>query len=115
MTPSGWPQELFTLNLWAIGDRPESTERLKQYARRFHVDERRGDARLIRFINLVFRAFLPEIEQLQEAKAARLAEHRRTHPDINPFEDRSLEVLSRTAIDVPQGPHPERIVEGIPD
>jgi hypothetical protein len=100
MARDGWPQALFTVNLWAIGDRYEPAERLQHYARRFRVDVRRGDARLVRFVNLVFEAFLPEIEQLQEAKVARLAEHRRAHPERNPFEDRSLEILSRIGIEV---------------
>jgi len=100
MAPDGWPQALFTLNLWAIGDRDESATRLKQYARQFRVDERRGEPRLVRFVNLLFRAFRPQIEQLQDAKLAGLAEYRRAHPDTDPFEDRSLEVLSRADIDV---------------
>ncbi len=100
MAADGWPQALFTLNLWALGDRNESAARLKQYARRFRVDERRGEARLVRFVNLAFRAFLSDIEQLQESKIERLAEYRRSQPGTDPFEDRSLEVLSRTAIDV---------------
>lgn len=62
--------------------------------------ERRGEARLVRFVNLVFRAFLPDIERLQDSKIERLAELRRAHPDLDPSEDRSLEVLSRIAIDV---------------
>jgi hypothetical protein len=51
-------------------------------------------------VDLVFRAFLPDIEQLQEAKIERLAELRSAHPGTDPSEDRSLEVLSRIAIDV---------------
>jgi hypothetical protein len=102
MARGGWPRALFTLNLWAIGDRDEPAERLKQYARRFRVDEHCGKARVVRFVNLVFAAFLPEIEQLQESKVARLAGHRLAHPDLNPFEDRSLEIVSSLAIDVRQ-------------
>jgi len=44
--------------------------------------------------------FLPEIEQLQEEKAAALAAYRVAHPGINPLEDRALEVTSRLEIDV---------------
>jgi hypothetical protein len=100
MARDGWPQALFTVNLWAIGDRYEPAERLQQYARRFRIDERRGDPRLVRFVNLVFEAFLPEIEGLQEAKVVRLAERRRAHPELNPFEDRSLEILSSIGVEV---------------
>ncbi|MBI1846166.1 MAG: hypothetical protein HYR86_04225 [Candidatus Rokubacteria bacterium] len=100
MARDGWPQALFTLNLWAIGDRYESGAALKRYARRFRIDETRGDARLVRFVNLVFQAFTPQIERLQEGKITRLAEHRLANPGVDPFNDRSLEILSRLAIDV---------------
>ena len=100
MTEYGWPQALFTVNLWAIGDAHVPQDRLKHYVRTFHIDERRGNRRLIRFVNLMFTVFRPEIEALQEEKARAIAVHRLTHPDVNPFEDRSLEVLSRIAIDL---------------
>ena len=64
MAPNGWPQALFTVNLWAIGDAYETAENLKRYARRFEIEESRGEPRVIRFVNLVFRLFLPEIERL---------------------------------------------------
>lgn len=100
MAPSGWPQALFTVNLWAIGDAYEPIENLKRYARRFQIEESRGDPRVIRFVNLIFRLFLPEIERLQEEKAAALAAYMLAHPAVNPFEDRALEVTSRVEIDV---------------
>jgi hypothetical protein len=102
MAADGWPQALFTVNLWAIGDRYEPAAALKRHARRFQIDERRGDPRLVRFVNLIFRAFLPEIERLQEEKIEALARYRLAHPVIDPFEDRGLEILSRVAVDVRQ-------------
>ncbi len=101
MAPNGWPQALFTVNLWAIGDVYVPVETLKSYARLFRVEKSRGDPRVIRFVNLVFRLFLPEIERLQEEKADALTAFRAAHPDVgNPFEDRALEVTSRVEIDV---------------
>jgi len=100
MTPDGWPQALFTVNLWAIGDVHESAANLRRYVRRFHLAEQVGPPVLVRFVNLVFRAFGTEIEQLQEEKIETLAAYRAAHPDHNIFEDRSLEILSRAAIDV---------------
>jgi hypothetical protein len=100
MDKRGWPQALFTVNLWATGDADEPPGRLKQFARHFHVDERRGPSEVVTFVNLVYRAFLPEIEALQDMKARTLAAYRETHPDRDPFEDRTLEVLSRVEIDV---------------
>jgi hypothetical protein len=99
MTPDGWPQALFTLNLWAIGDADESAAVLRRYVRRFHLGEQVGPPALVRFINLIFKAFGTEIEQLQEEKIAALARRRAEHPDHDVYEDRSLEILSRVEID----------------
>jgi hypothetical protein len=99
MAPSGWPQALFTVNLWAIGDAYESAGNLRRYVRRFHLREKVGPPRLVRFVNLMFRAFEPEIERLQEEKIAALARHRAAHPGRDIFDDRSLEVLSRIEVD----------------
>jgi hypothetical protein len=100
MTPDGWPQALFTLNLWAIGDTYESAADLRRYVQRFHLSEQVGPPPLVRFVNLIFEVFGPEIERLQDEKIAALAAHRAAHPDRDVFEDRSLEVLSRVEIDV---------------
>lgn len=96
---AGWPRALFTLNLWAIGDAWEPPERLKHYARAFRIGLDRGDGRVIRFVNLVFVAFRPEIERLQDDKERRISAYRAAH-GTDPFEDRSLEILSRVDIDV---------------
>jgi len=101
MAPNGWPQALFTVNLWAIGDAYVPVETLKRYARLFWIEENRGDPRVVRFVNLVFRLFLPEIERLQEEKATALTAFRVAHPEVvNPSEERALEVTSRVEIDV---------------
>lgn len=115
MAPDGWPTALFTVNLWAVGDADESVPNLKNYVRRFRLDERRAEADMsraggdasrplvatvIRFVNLVFEAFRPEIETLQDEKARAIEEYRRSHGGADPFEDRSLEILSRMAIDL---------------
>ena len=100
MADTGQPQALFTVNLWAIGDAYETPGRLKRYAREFRIGVTPWDPRLVRFVNLVFQAFLPQIERLQDAKEEAFAAYRATHPDANPFEDRSLEILSRVALDL---------------
>ena len=100
MTTDGWPQALFTVNLWAIGDAYESAANLRHYVRRFHLREQVGSPPLVRFVNLIFQTFGPQIEQLQEEKIAVLADHRAAHPGVDVFEDRSLEILSRIEVDV---------------
>ncbi len=99
MAPDGWPQTLFTLNLWAIGDAYQSAGNLRRYVRRFHLAEPVGPRPLIRFINLIFPVFGPQIERLQHEKIAVLAAYRAAHPDLDVL-DRSLEVLSQVEIDV---------------
>lgn len=100
MTRDGWPRGLFTVNAWVTGDAHESAAHVKAYARRFRIDEARGPAQLIRFVNLMYRAFLPEIEGLQDEKLAALTAHRVRHPTRDPFADRSLDGLSWMDIDL---------------
>ena len=100
MTPDGWPRALFTVNYWAAGDAYESAAQVRGYARRFRLGEDRGPARLVRFVNLMFRVFLRDIERLQEEKVATLAAHRLRYPARDPFQDRSLEILSWTDVDL---------------
>ena len=102
MAPTGWPQALFTLNLWAIGDSYASPRNLSRYTREYGIESRKGDVRLIRFINLIFRAFRPEIEALQEAKGEAIEQYRAAHGGAAPFEDRSVEILSRVEIEIPR-------------
>jgi hypothetical protein len=102
MAPTGWPQALFTLNLWAIGDRYASPRSLSRYTREYGIESRKGDVRLVRFVNLMFRAFRPEIEALQEAKGHAIERYRAAHGGADPFEDRSVEILSRVEIEIPR-------------
>ena len=90
MARTGWPQALFTVNLWAIGDAYETPARLKRYAREFRIGLTPWEPRLVRFVNLVFEAFLPEIERLQDLKEAALAAYRAANHGADPFEDRDL-------------------------
>jgi hypothetical protein len=96
----GWPQALFTLNLWAIGDAEAGAPELKRHVKRFSIDPRRGPPRVVRFVNLVFRAFEADIERLQEDKVAALAAYRRARPQDNPLEDRGFEILSRVDVNL---------------
>jgi hypothetical protein len=94
MARTGRPRGLFTVNLWAIGDAYETPARLKRHVREFRLGRTPWDPRLVRFVNLVFAAFRPDIERLQDAKEDTLAAYRAAHPGADPFADRSLEVLS---------------------
>jgi hypothetical protein len=93
---------LFTLNLWAIGDRYASPRNLSRYTREYGIESRKGDVRLVRFINLMYRAFRPEIEALQVAKGEAIEQYRAAHDGAVPFEDRSVEILSRVEIEIPR-------------
>jgi len=101
MADTGWPRALFTLNLWSIGDVYASPEDLVSYARQYRIESRTGDARLVRFINLMFRACRPEIAALQDAKEQAILGYRAAHGGADPFEDRSVEILSQVEIDIP--------------
>jgi hypothetical protein len=98
MAHTGWPRAPFTLNLWSIGDAYVSPEDLTRYTRQYGVESRKGDARLVRFITLMFRAFRPEIAALQDAKERAIQRYRAAHGGADPFEDRSVEILSEVEI-----------------
>lgn len=100
IAPDGWPHALFTVNHWVAGDAVQTARDLRHYARQFRLGEDRGDPRLVRFVNLMFRAFATEIGQLQDDKVRAIEDHRRRQPAADPGEDRSLEVPSRLAIDL---------------
>jgi hypothetical protein len=100
MARDGWPRALFTVNYWATGDVWKPAKLLKAYAARFRIDETRGPAPVVRFVNLMFRVFLAEIEQLQDDKMAALIAHRLSHPEGDAFQDRALEILSWRDIDL---------------
>lgn len=112
MGHDGWPWELFTVNLWALGEPETPPAMLRRYVRAFRIGQARGDARLIDFVNLVFLVFRDEIEALQDAKARAISEYRRARAGQDPFEDRSVEVLSRVAIAVRRGRDGPRRVAG---
>lgn len=99
MSRRGWPQALFTVNLWSWNDRPQRAHQLRAHVRRFRLGPGAGRGRLARFANLVLRAYGPEIERLQDEKLRRLAHaQRRRAADVRA--DRSLDVLSAVVIDV---------------
>jgi len=100
MAETGWPRALFTLNLWSIGDAYAAPEDLARYARQYRIESPKGDARLVRFINLMFRTFRLEIEALQDAKERAIQRYRTAHGGAHPFEDRSVEILSQVEIDI---------------
>lgn len=100
MAHSGWPRALFTLNLWSIGDAYAPARELTRHARQYRVQSRKGDARVVRFINLMFQVFMPAIEALQEEKERAIERYRAERGGGDPFEDRSVEILSHIEIDV---------------
>ena len=100
LTEGGRPQRLFTLNLWAIGDAYAPPAQLKRWVGAWGLAEARGEPRLVRFVNLVFAAFGPQIARLQDEKDAALRAWRAAHPGQDPFADRALEVLSAVAVDL---------------
>jgi hypothetical protein len=100
MSRRGWPQALFTVNLWSWNDRAQRARQLQEHVRRFHLGAGARPARLARFANLVLGAYGPEIARLQDEKLRRLARAQRRHRSRDARADRSLDVLSAVVIDV---------------
>jgi len=109
MSRRGWPQALFTFNLWGWQDRPQRAHQLRSHVRRFHVGLECGSRALAPFANLMLRAYGPEIEWLQDEKLRILAGLQRRRPGVDVLADRSIELPSALVIDVrarPEGREP---------
>jgi hypothetical protein len=100
MSRRGWPQALFTVNLWTWKDRPQRAYQLKDHVRRFRIGPGLNPALLGRFANLMFRAYGPEIERLQDDKLRLLATLQRRRPSVDVRADQNVDLLNRCVIDV---------------
>ena len=100
MSRRGWPQALFTVNLWTWKDRPQRASQLRSHVRCFRIGPGCRPSQLGRFANLMFRAYRSEIEQLQDDKLRLLATLQRRRPRVTVRADESVHLLSGLVIDV---------------
>lgn len=96
----GVPVRLFTTNRWVTGETWYPAEDVIAMLPRFVIDHAHPSWPTNRWLTALLHLFRPQITALIMARDKALAVHRAARPDTDIFADRSLEVLSETAIDV---------------
>ncbi len=94
MNKKGEPTGLATVNRWVTGDKYAPAKVLKEKLDKFFVSpELFKEPRLIKFVNLVMKAYREEIFELFEERDKWINDYARKYYR-EPFEDRRYEVLS---------------------
>lgn len=100
MDAYGEPIGLFTVNRWVTGDAWYAAADVIRMLERFDIDHANPSWPANRWLGAMLRLFRPQIEALVLARDAAVADWARAHPAVDVFEDRELEITSRTAISV---------------
>lgn len=96
----GTPTGLFTTNRWVTAETWYPGADVIRMLPHFGIDHAWPSWPVNRWLTAMVGLFRPQIETLVTVRDAALAARRETHPDRDVFEDRAVEVLSETAIDV---------------
>jgi hypothetical protein len=100
MDRSGWPVGLFTTNRWVTAETWYAARDVAAMLDRFDVRLSRPSWPLNRWLSSLLRLFRPQIEDLLQQRDQRLRAWQRTHPGVNAYEDRGLEVTSQLPVSV---------------
>jgi hypothetical protein len=96
----GYPIGLFTTNRWVTGETWYSAENVCAMLDHFGIDHAYPSWPTNRWLTGTIRLFRPQIEALLHERDTGLMGWAAEHPDRDAFEDRELEILSETSIDV---------------
>lgn len=102
MDAYGYPIGLFTVNRWVTGDAWYVAHDVIRMLDRFEIDHANPSWSANRWLSAMLRLFRPQIEALILARDGKVAAWAARHPGADVFEDRELEIASRTAISVEQ-------------
>ena len=100
MDAYGLPMGLFTVNRWVTGDAWYPARGVIAMLDGFAIDHANPSWPVNRWIGAMLRLFRPQIEALVLARDETLAAWACSHPGRDEFEDRELEIMSRTPISV---------------
>ena len=100
MDEFGAPLRLFTTNRWVTGETWYAGADVIAMLDRFTISRATPSWPVNRWLGAMLRLFRPQIAALVEARDAAVATHAAAHPDVNVYEDRTLEVASALDIDV---------------
>jgi len=105
MTPAGFPFRLFTTNRWITGEVWYGGEDVCRLLPLFLIDHTQPSWPVNRWISAMIRLYRPQIEELVHARDRTIAAAMERSPEVNIFEDRSLEVTSYLDIDLEKQVH----------
>ncbi len=100
MDPKGYPIGLFSTNRWVTGETWYKADDVINMLDHFNMDLLYPSWPVNIWITKTMQLFRPQIEQLLQERDQSIARWAETHPDIDVFEDRELEVTSSLLIDV---------------
>jgi hypothetical protein len=100
MDSKGFPIALFSTNRWVTGETWYAGRDVRAMLDRFVIDHARPSWPVNRWITAMLRLYRPQIRELVTERDAAVEAWRAKHPDRDVFEDRELEITSRTAISV---------------
>lgn len=96
----GTPIRLFTTNRWVTGDVWYAADDVVRMLDLFSVEVVRPNLAVNRWISAMIQLFYPQIVNLLKKRDAAIEAWRRSHPGVDVFEDRGLEVTSSIDISV---------------
>ncbi len=94
MTKDGFPFRLFTVNRWVTGEVWYTAGDVTTLLDRFKIDHTRPSWPVNRWVTAMVALFKPQIAALLEARDRAVTDWAESHPDIDVYEDRELEVTS---------------------
>lgn len=100
MDAYGAPAALFTTNQWVTGETFYSAPDVIRMLKRFDIDHADPCMATNRWISALLRLFAPQIRDLIYKRDAFLAEYQRLGRSRNVLDDRDVEIISSTTIDV---------------
>ncbi|MEE9140405.1 MAG: hypothetical protein V3U18_06465 [Alphaproteobacteria bacterium] len=100
MDPKGLPIGLFTTNRWVTGETWYTADDVRTMLECFAIDHTRPSWPVNRWVTAMVRLFRPQIEDLLGERDEAVATWAASHPEVDVYEDRHLEVTSRLGISV---------------
>ena len=100
MDPLGFPLRLFTTNRWVTGEIWYSAGDVIAMLDYFVIDQARPSWPTNRWVTAMLRFFRPQIEQLIQERDVAVADWQASHPGVDVYEDRKLEITSILDISV---------------
>lgn len=100
MNRPGFPIALFTTNRWVTGETYYKAEDAIAMMDRFQIDHVYPCLAVNTWIGAMLRLFRPQTEALLHQRDRTIAEWEKSHPDVDVYEDRELEITSIMRIDV---------------